>query len=212
VWDYATHPSLSAVFPQRVQDLVLGIYSKKYNTANTCADVRPIHKDLFNSLTPTGHPYYAGHFRGESGCLVGYEVHISAPNPLEEDPLVGRHSSFVPHEMARFAKLLVRRVGEMANLQRGAILMDPGYRMAVTVRFACQAFVEILTIHPFVNGNGHVARALLWIILFHFGYAVPLWTIDPRPAFPDYSSMIAAHRRGNVELIERFVISTLEVV
>jgi hypothetical protein len=126
--------------------------------------------------------------------------------------VVGSAANPTPHEMARYGKLLVKRLDELASLRNGAVLFDPAYRMAATVKFACQAFVAILTIHPFANGNGHVARSLLWAILIHFGYAVPAWTIDPRPPFPEYASMIAAHRRGNVDLLERFVISALAVI
>jgi Fic family protein len=95
---------------------------------------------------------------------------------------------------------MVKRLDELASLRNGAVLFDPAYRMATTVKFACQVFVAILTIHPFANGNGHIARSLLWAILIHFGYAVPAWTIDPRPPFSEYASMIEAHRRGNVDL------------
>ena len=211
-WDYETHPRLKALFPQRIADLITAIYTAKCTAVEACSNSRPIHCSLFTDLTPPKHPYYSGHYRGERDCLIGYEVHIQAADLLNQDPMVGSPSFLVPHEMARYGKLMAKQIKELAAFQRGAILMDPVNRMATIVRFACHAFVTILTIHPFVNGNGHVARALLWIILFHFGYAVPLWTIDPRPPFPEYSAMIAAHRRNNVDLLEQFVISTIAIV
>jgi hypothetical protein len=52
---------------------------------------------------------------------------------------------------------MTKQLAQLATLRQGAIVTDPACRMAVTVGFACQAFVGLLTIHPFANGNGHVA-------------------------------------------------------
>jgi fido (protein-threonine AMPylation protein) len=205
-WEYERHPLRTTVFPVRISALILGIYNSLHRAHDVCVDTRPIHKTLFTGLTPNGHPYYAGHYRGERDCLIDYEIEIS------DDPRVGALSKHVPHAMAKFCKVLVKRLDELRTIRDGAILQEPGLRMSVTVRFACLAFVGFLTIHPFANGNGHIARVLLWIILFHFGYAVPLWTIDPRPKFPDYDTMIAAYRRGNTDPLELFVISTIAIV
>jgi Fic family protein len=90
--------------------------------------------------------------------------------------------------------------------------MTPAQRAVAVVKLACYAFVAFLTVHPYADGNGHTARALLWIVLMRFGYVPNEWTIEPRPlTAPDYSTMIAEHRRGRPEPLEQYVLTRLSL-
>jgi len=75
------------------------------------------------------------------------------------------------------------------------------YRLVV---FICQTFVDFLTVHPYLDGNGHAARTILCSILLHYGFQ-PVWTIDPRPSDSVYNQLIASYRGGNTEPLERYV-------
>jgi Fic/DOC family len=103
-------------------------------------------------------------------------------------------------------KELLRLESEQVRL---GVLANPVYYLICLVQVICHAFVRFLTIHPYVDGNGHVARALLNLALFRFGFVAKGWPIDPRPAFPEYPEMIAHHRRGQRDYLEQFVLSCL---
>ena len=77
------------------------------------------------------------------------------------------------------------------------------------VVIAARAFQELLTIHPYANGNGHVARFLVWLLLGRYGYWPNSWTIDPRPNVLNYSAAISGHRRGNPVLLERLILEAV---
>jgi Fic family protein len=79
------------------------------------------------------------------------------------------------------------------------------------VKLACSAFVTFLTVHPYADGNGHTARALLWLLLFRFGYVPSGWTIEPRPSILDYGTLIAQHRRGIRDPLEQYVLKRISL-
>src|ERR1700683_5275687 len=133
VWDYATHPRCAALLPGRIKDLILAIYSGSLTANGVCSDSRPVHRDLFKDLTPKGHDYYAGHYRGERDCLIDYEIQILSPTIVGQDPLVGTRPAMVPHEMARFCKIMVKRLDELESLRNIPILLDSGVRLAAVV-------------------------------------------------------------------------------
>ena len=170
-------------------------------------DTRPIHRDLFAGLGPAGHEYYVGNYRGfHKTCLRSYEVSVG-------DPLACSKAVTVQADIARYGTAIVNAVEQIdraiVSAPRG---LDPAQRTIAIVRVACEAFVRFLTIHPYADGNGHVARSLLWILLRHFGFIPDKWTIDPRPAFPDYGTMIAMHRRGTTAPLEQFVLTCISAV
>ena len=77
------------------------------------------------------------------------------------------------------------------------------------VRVACDIFVYFLEIHPYANGNGHMARFILTAILGRYGLWLSKWTIEARPADPPYSGAIKSYRDGNRINLERFVLSCI---
>src|ERR1700685_2869262 len=106
-WEYEGHPLRTSEFPRRVDALILGIYTSLYRARDVCRDTRSVHKTLFTDLAPSLHPYYAGHYRGERDCLTDYEIEAGG------DPMVGTLSKHVPHAMAKFGKVLIKRLDEL---------------------------------------------------------------------------------------------------
>jgi fido (protein-threonine AMPylation protein) len=125
---------------------------------------------------------------------------------------VGTPASKVFSEITRLGTAIVRMTVDIESALATGALADKNLRSIAVVRLACDAFVRFLTVHPFADGNGHTARALLWLILFQFGYKPDNWTIDPRPPFPAYPSLIAQHRRGDVAPLEQFVLSCISPI
>jgi Fic family protein len=65
------------------------------------------------------------------------------------------------------------------------------------VGIACQVFDLFLQVHPYANGNGHVARFIMWALLGRYGFWPVRWPIEPRLKDPEYISMLLRHRNGD---------------
>ena len=207
-WQYSAHPDCARLLPVAAARVLTGIQAGKYPVRNFARDTRPIHLDLFTGLTPRGFDYYAGNYRGSAHrCLKPYEVVIPS------DPLVGAKAAVVESDINRLGASIVKAVERieqaLAMLPRP---LTPPQRAIAVVKLASYAFVAFLTVHPYADGNGHTARALLWIVLMKFGYLPSEWTIDPRPAaIADYSAMIAEHRRGKQDRLEQYILTRLSL-
>lgn len=207
-WQYSSHPQCPQLLPLAATKLLSGIMTGGFPADKYTPDTRPIHRDLFTGLEPPGHDYYVGNYRGfHKKCLRNYEVF------LRGDPLACSKATTVHADITRFGTEIVKAIRDLETAIASAPqTIDPAQKTIAIVRIACLAFVRFLTIHPYADGNGHVARSLLWIILRHFGYIPDKWTIDPRPPFPAYGAMIAMHRRGTTSPLEQFVLSSISRV
>ncbi len=200
-WQYTSHADCARLLPNSSAQLLTGIQGGKYPVEQFARDTRPIHFELFSALAPPSYGYYAGNYRGSHhACLKDYEVMIRT------DPMVGTKAVAVSSEIQRLGQSVVNSVEQIeAALKALPTPLTAAQRAIAVVRLACAAFVSFLTVHPYADGNGHTARALLWIVLMRFGYVPSDWTIDPRPAFSDYGPMIAQHRRGTRDPLEQHV-------
>jgi Fic/DOC family len=166
------------------------------------ADSRPVHRDLFENLTPAGCEYFAGHYRGEAlRCLRYCPVHV------QNDPRVGLAPEKVPAAMDGIATSIRQGLGALD----GSTFAAHEKLMAVVV-LACRLFELVLRVHPYVNGNGHSARFIVFAILGRYGYWPERWSIDPRPGNPDYVAMIVAcssYRNGNPQPLEEFMLRSI---
>jgi fido (protein-threonine AMPylation protein) len=209
-WEYDKNKDARRQLKKQGLQILVAVERGDYPPQTFCRDTRPVHKQLFTGLTPKSCPYFAGNYRGDGRflCLMDFEVIVQG------DPLVGTKSKDVGVELRSFADAIAAAIQSLDNLLAPAAgtPMDPGVRAAGCAKLACDAFVGFLTVHPYVNGNGHAARTLLFVILRHYGYAPAQWTVDPRPPFPNYPEMIYQYRRGVTEPLLRFVLSCMSVI
>src|SRR5437899_301553 len=78
-FEYKDHPDHATELPRRVARLAAGLRSGQIATLAAASDTRTAHKTLFEGLTPPGHPYFAGHYRGEDfRCLRRCPVYVGA--------------------------------------------------------------------------------------------------------------------------------------
>lgn len=204
-WQYGAHPDCHRLLGEAQLSLLQDIQAQKLTTDIAVRDTRPIHLRLFRELAPSGHEYYAGNYRGShQKCLRTYSVSIvdSATGKVVDD-LVGTKPDQVLKEIAGFGSAIANAIEALQQTK----FVDDSDRIIAIVKIACEAFVTFLTVHPFFDGNGHVGRTLLFVVLRKFGFKPLSWTIDPRPPFPAYSDMIYQHRRGNKAQLEQFVLS-----
>ena len=168
-------------------------------------DSRSVHHHMFHRLTPPAHPYYAGHYRGENfPCLFDYQVMIPA------DPLVGTHYATVDAAVALFGQDLLAAAAALdASFALPDARLSQESKLYFAVVVAARAFQEFLTIHPYANGNGHMARFLVWLLLGRYGYWPRSWTIDPQPNVAGYSGAIFQHRRHQPRPLEQLILEAL---
>lgn len=205
-WDYANVPNHKQVLLPRVTASLAGLRKGSVDSLAVTADTRPIHGQFFKDLTPPKHPYFAGHYRGEEyRCLKYYNVQVGSDSSL------GTHAQLVAAEMQAYS---LRAKGLLAMLdKKGSTLandVEKGRHLLMVVGAACRLFDELLIIHPYANGNGHMARFVIWSVLCRYRYYPVRWTIEPRPATsPDYIELITKHRRGIKDPLMKHILSCL---
>ncbi len=206
-WEYKDEAGYSLeLVRKRTKNLLLVIrMSSQVGKLNAAMDSRQVHAAFFEDMTPSGFAYYAGHYRGEKlRCLQEYEVHVPA------DPRVGHTAATVVAEMGDFA---TRLEATFVTVDYLLSLNGPVGNVAKLIHYVqvCAAlFVEFLEIHPFANGNGHMARMMILALLARRDiYPTRRWNIDPRPLDPPYSNLIKRYRDGDKEPLVRFIIDAL---
>lgn len=204
-WEYSTISEIEETLRERcyrlLRDLRLsGANGIVYFLKNT----RAAHGQYFKDLTPDGFPHYAGHYRGEDfECLRDHEVGIGG------DKRVGMRAKFTPNRMEQFSHWV-----DESNkiLTSGDNIWPPNISdenvFYYKVCAATAMHVEFLTIHPYINGNGHIARMLLAIFLLHFGIEMNGLSVDTRPQAP-YTKLIAKYRDGERHHLENFILQHL---
>lgn len=204
-WDYENFPDHQRVLVKQCKEVLIALRCGKLDAVQSCKDNRPQHQYLFKKLTPKGHNYFAGHYRGEDFVgLRTYEVSIAS------DPRVGVHSSLVIQSMRHYSQ----------EIDTAMMVLLRGYKIPVahisredqllyTVRYACKFFVEFLRVHPFANGNGHMARLLIFCFFANFGIWPRRWPMNDRPPDPPYSKLISDYRNGLFDGLEAFVLKCI---
>lgn len=200
-WEYKSFPSYSQVLPGRAKTLLRELRSGHLAGVDVCCDNRPQHCYFFEGLTPIGHEYFAGHYRGENySGLKHYDVGIDG------DSRVGVRCDLVVKTMQHFAIEIRSSINilQTANQQHQSHLTGV-QRLLYIVRVACKYFVEFLRIHPYANGNGHMGRFMIFGFLSVFGVWPKKWPLNDRPPDPPYSGLISRYRDGDCEPLEKFV-------
>ncbi len=78
----------------------------------------------------------------------------------------------------------------------------PALRQQHPVVYAAQLHLKLVTIHPFVDGNGRTARLLMNLVLLQSGYPI---TIIPPVLRGDYITALRESNQGRDELFVNFI-------
>jgi len=198
-WEYVRDSSHQSILRTECTDLLQGLRLGRIATFEAAGDSRPIHRRFFIRLVPENHSYYAGHFRGEDfRCLRYYEVAV------RDDSRVGIPASRVSDAMRQ---LFLRLREGLCKIDLLTARMD---RLVAAARLACHFLELIGRIHPYANGNGHMARFASWAIVGRFGFwpNPNRWPVEPRPCEP-YVELIKEFRNGNHAPLEHFMLDML---
>jgi len=123
----------------------------------TEADVRQLHFMVLKGINDTN----AGKYRAEQVEISGSQFEPTAPES-------------VASEMHQFGTWL-----QQASVPGTMFNADD------TVLAACAAHTWFVTIHPFIDGNGRVARLLLNVLLMRYGFPIAVITREDRLRYYD---------------------------
>jgi hypothetical protein len=205
-WDYETVADWNSILAARSKAALVRL--RQLSPERRIAlgrDGRPVHGQYFAGLTPPGCAYYAGHYRGEDfTCLKDYRVIIQG------DPFVGHAPDRVQTDMEIYAADFVQVVadGDFVWAVNNTVV-SPAEKLYRIVQLGVAVFVYFLQIHPYANGNGHLARFFLIAFLARYNIYLARWPLHPRPQDPPYSELIRRYRRGDRASLEHFVLSCI---
>jgi fido (protein-threonine AMPylation protein) len=176
VFEYSNHPRCERVLRAEIPKVLAELRRGVLQTEQLAGDSRAVHGRIFSALTPPGYTYFAAHFRGEDfRCLKFYTVRVAS------DPRVG----YPPQSVEAAINALIYRV--RLGVSKIDALTDPLAQFTYAIRLACHLFELLLRIHPYANGNGHMARLAVWAVLGRYGRWPEQWPVEPRPPDPPYT-------------------------
>jgi hypothetical protein len=203
---YETVAECAGILSRRAKDTLVQLNGLSPDEKTAIGkDTRPVHQRYFAGLTPVGLEYYAGHYRGEDfTCLK--EFHVQIPS----DPMVGHPPDRVLDDMVVFASDFENVINDGDVVwSANSKVIAPAEKLYRVIQLGVALFVYWLEIHPFANGNGHIARFFLISFLSRYGVTLSRWPLHPRPQDPPYSDFIGRYRRGDRVSLEHFVLSCI---
>lgn len=204
-WEYENFPGYPYLLNQRTPLILRRLRAVSHDVAiDICRDTRPLHREYFEGLTPSFFDHYAGHYRGEPyPCLLDYCVGVQG------DPSVGHDPSIVVAEMYAFARSIDSAIRELDAVWKIGSSRTPAEKLLRTIKIAAAIFVYFLEIHPYVNGNGHMARFSLICILSRFDIHLSKFPLHPRTKDSRYGPAIFNYRRSNKADLEQFLLDCI---
>jgi fido (protein-threonine AMPylation protein) len=149
VWQLHAAPDYDLVMARECAALGHRIRSDPAFRRDFLHDPRTCHRDLFKRFAPISFPEYAGTYRGTPGTTLEHR-------PIHATSITdgSRHFAFTPpeHVPARAAQLLATVEREREEARRAD--------RYVQLLYLTHLFAWFGAIHPFLDGNGHVQRAL----------------------------------------------------
>ena len=157
----------------------------------TEADLRRWHAIIYQSCTVPS-PAYVGRFRGEAHRdLVDYEVGVGQLLPDGIPERMGLWARDVQAALTTLYQQLDRAFTALDGVVPAGTVPTEVDVLQEVVGVVAAAHGEWIRIHPFVNGNGRIARLLAAHVALRYGLPVFV-TLKPRPH--DVAYVRAAHR------------------
>lgn len=189
-WSYDNHPDRRLGLVSRCKQLTEDALISTPTVGEADFDTRPAHKFMFQGMTPGSCTCIVGNYRGTETCpdlrycpvrvdndmKIGFapELVVGAMSELDDEcnQLMGVHHAWLENE------------GRAAHPERQLM------KFAVV---AAKIFERFLTIHPYIDGNGHCARLLVLRLFTWANFPPTRWDIDAKL---DVYQELTAHRRG----------------
>ena len=186
----------------KVAGLLRDLRRKPATSYSLLLDTHSAHQKLFAGLTPSDRGFYAGHYRGEK------------PEPLlSMRAFVGGEEKALPGIVDDAMSKLRGRIKDHLSI------LDKQHRDPVTtpeidfllnlVAAVASIFCDFLQIHPYVNGNGHIARLMVVAMFGRYGFWITGWSVHPRPPEPKYTDLQDKYWAGKTEPLHTFLMTAL---
>lgn len=199
-WEYTSHPQAQTVVDACKQFLV-ELRDDPLSKVAALSETRPFHASLFAAVVPAACPYLAGHYRGEDyDCLREAQVSFGGH--------VGTLPVGVLGAMGIYHQDLIDGLADLDAAAKDPVKPLGGSAFVVRLAQVCAAaLTRFLTIHPYKNGNGHMARLLVWVILGRYSMLPKRWWLNNRP--PGYAALLTLHRNGDRKPLEKFILECI---
>lgn len=199
-WEYADIAGHRGILKERCGS-VLKRFSDATFSRSSLIDTRPVHAELYNGLTPIGFPAFAGHYRGNPICPCLSRYVVGVPN----DERVGCPPAQVQYWMTKLSTEVESVLDALdAMMLLPASSLSAIERLKRVVAASSRFFELLLRIHPYANGNGHIARMFLVGLLRRYGYRIKGFPVFERPPSP-YVAVIKAYRNGGIAALEGWI-------
>lgn len=208
-WTYETHPDRDAGLPQRCLELTNRVLSQQIPLDFNPFDTRGAHKFMFGSMTPASCQCIAGNYRGFKDCPDLVDCHVR----IDHDRRVGVPPMLVTREMVGFEARCDQIMFRFTEWQKSTEGMAAAteHRLNKFAVEAARMLADFLTIHPYMDGNGHCARFLLFRLATWAGLPPRAWKIDDKlPVYEELSLHRGDRQRG--PLIQKLAIHLLEAL
>ncbi|MBY6309924.1 Fic family protein [Alcaligenes faecalis] len=208
-WDYEKHPERHSV-TNACTVMQQRLVQSEDEQLQVLADTRPFHKEIFEKTTLDGFEAYAGCYRGAKyDYLIDCPVYIGGHNQYGVYQVVhiGTPPEQVESEMGLFHNALIRDVFSFDDKAKQAH-MDQAQRLIVFSSILAARIVQFLSIHPYVNGNGHISRLIAWTLFLLRGFNISNWNIDIRPSQP-FDECIRLYQKGEPQHLRQYFFTVL---
>lgn len=200
-WQAHSAPDFDGVMGAHCVELLAQIISDPALRQRIVVDPCSLHRELFLSFAPPTHPEYAGTYRGTLATALESR-RMSAPSEL------GPETEFefvLPSEVPARMQALLK---ETSGLLAGPSDDDTAKLLGLSYTFCWFG-----KIHPFLDGNGHIQRAVFAAMATEFG--LPLsrrFAIHPRPydrllatALEKFTRSPAGDENGELALVAEYL-------
>lgn len=171
-WQAHVAPDYDRIMSVQCADLLNEIVGDSSRRLSILTMPQALHRELFTPFVPSGCEEYAGTYRGTSGTSL-------ADRPLSAASTItpGEHYQFCPSgEVPKRMEWLVKGTNELIEDGKRH---GNDYKRLLAIAFAFCWFGKI---HPFLDGNGHIQRAIFAAVATEFGYPLSArFAIHPRP-------------------------------
>ena len=205
-WEYTTHPLYSGLDWRCSASLNSLFAPNNVSISSLMGDTRPVHANWFEQLTPSGQGYLAGNYRGSSHHCLEFRPVFIAKNSGTKPDLVATEMANFHAELARVMATLDLK---LTALQSASGKKKPAIRAEFIVQLgeiAAAFYILFLVIHPYANGNGHISRWIVWLILIRAKHHPKTWPLNARPPT---NQLIQQYRDGETEPLVRFIIKAI---
>lgn len=188
-WNYDNHPDRLVGLPQRCASLTAEALSGQPTVNGSIFETRPDHAVMFAGMTPPWCACLLGNYRGTPDCPDLTQCRVEIPHDRE----VG-----IPPELVAAAMKDWEADCISIMLAYDAWIAGDGSSASLELRLkkfavnAARAFERFLTIHPYIDGNGHCARLMLFRMMVWVGFPPRRWNIDAKLPLNEELSL---HRR-----------------